>query len=414
MGNELEKPSEVMNDGRYTTLDKLQRRPVALPNPNTYSEKLLGGLHPDEVHYANKDLVIIKGGGFHHTRPSLDDDDQTNIEAVDNTLDTNEPTEVRPRKTWSNVPIPFRYINGNLPTVVKPYKPSRFNSNRRYTPSYSNLHYRISNPFDSSARFNTYDNRQTTLGRVETNEIYQAQPTSYIRPVYVPAPPGFNAQQHTLQKRSADPGPKVVQYHYQTRGNDAQPIVNYQIHDNGDYTSGGLQITRHNANFIPTERKDTVKAPTPVEDFSELEDLSTPPGANPLIASSQTPKLRPFDEPQPPISLRGDTDVNFLPPLPRENPLAERRSNEPTPTPFRPSRRIEEVDRTRERQPSFFVPLHVAPTGAPQPPVVTPSSAPLTLAVETPTRRLPRNRTGRFMEPRRRRPIRSKSLNPRV
>ncbi|KAK8736707.1 hypothetical protein OTU49_004607 [Cherax quadricarinatus] len=100
---------------KYTTLDRLQSErgaPPAFPRPEKHQ---LGGLHPDEVFYADDDLLIIKGGGFNSDafeEPSqpLDADDD----------DIREGSATRVSSVVAPLPSPHQEYNGNIPAIV-PY-----------------------------------------------------------------------------------------------------------------------------------------------------------------------------------------------------------------------------------------------------------------------------------------------------
>lgn len=104
---------------KYTTLDRLQSErgaPPPLPRPQKHQ---LGGLHPDEVFYADDDLLIIKGGGFNsdafeEPRQPLDDEDDYR---------EGSPSRVS-QVVVAARPSPHQEYNGNVPAIV-PYTPSR-------------------------------------------------------------------------------------------------------------------------------------------------------------------------------------------------------------------------------------------------------------------------------------------------
>jgi len=427
-----EKTPEVSKDERYTTLDKLNsnRDPVFLPDPHTYSKEILGGLHPDEVFYADNKLMIIKGGGFNVPYDVSNDIDghvkHIKTRPFGNGLAdaqlSEQPTNVRPAELFKDVPLPLRFINGDFATIVK----SNEGINRRdnfqqnsFAPLHHNTgfqpirrphHYRLasSNAIHQRLAPNRDDSldADSRLQTLENSGESMIAEASDMRPIAT-----IVSHPHAARKREANP--KVVQFHYQTRGSNAAPIVNYQVHNNGDITKGDLQITRLNGNKNSIKRQEN-KVGKPVannrqHEFSELEDLSTPAGRpNPLVPTAQTPRLKP-ETARLPISLRGDTDVNFLEPRPRANPLAEpvtsARISSPLPT-------AKPINRNRERQPSFFVPLH-------QTTVTSRLTEPTSRPAPSVRRLRPQQRSvirsnRRFMEPRRRRPTRQKSVSPRM
>ena len=109
-----EGPEPLVLGDTYTTVDRLQSArgaPPTLPRPQRHQ---LGGLHPDEVFYANDDLLITRGGGFHSEvfkEPSqlLHEDDAAQ--------------RVTPTQTASMVvlpPSPDQEYNGNIPVILPP------------------------------------------------------------------------------------------------------------------------------------------------------------------------------------------------------------------------------------------------------------------------------------------------------
>ncbi|XP_042861736.1 uncharacterized protein C6orf132-like [Penaeus japonicus] len=98
-------------DDKYTTLDRLQSErgaPPPLPRPRPHQ---LGGLHPDEVFYADDDLLIIKGGGFNSDvfqdpPQTLDEDERYEL----------EPSRLRPVAES----LHDREYNGNVPAFLPP------------------------------------------------------------------------------------------------------------------------------------------------------------------------------------------------------------------------------------------------------------------------------------------------------
>ncbi|XP_063846016.1 uncharacterized protein LOC135091885 [Scylla paramamosain] len=108
-------PEPLVLGDTYTTVDRLQSArgaPPRLPRPQKH---LLGGLHPDEVFYANDDLLITRGGGFHSEvfqEPSqlLHEDD---IAKEKDTLTKTSPIMSLP-------PSPDQEYNGNIPIILPP------------------------------------------------------------------------------------------------------------------------------------------------------------------------------------------------------------------------------------------------------------------------------------------------------
>ncbi|KAG0721952.1 hypothetical protein GWK47_045379 [Chionoecetes opilio] len=110
-----EGPEPLVLGDTYTTVDRLQSArgaPPRLPRPQKHQ---LGGLHPDEVFYANDDLLITRGGGFHsqvfqEPSQSLDED-------------YTEEDDIRRTHVGSagaRPPSPDQEYNGNIPIIVPP------------------------------------------------------------------------------------------------------------------------------------------------------------------------------------------------------------------------------------------------------------------------------------------------------
>lgn len=98
-------------DDKYTTLDRLQSERGTLPPLPRPRPHQLGGLHPDEVFYADDDLLIIKGGGFNSDvfqdpPQTLDDDERYQL----------EPSRLRP----VSAALHDREYNGNVPAFLPP------------------------------------------------------------------------------------------------------------------------------------------------------------------------------------------------------------------------------------------------------------------------------------------------------
>lgn len=110
-----EGPEPLVLGDTYTTVDRLQSArgsPPHLPRPQKHQ---LGGLHPDEVFYANDDLLITRGGGFHSEvfkEPSqlLHEDDE----------DTTQNTHTMVGGGAAPPPSPDQEYNGNIPIIVPP------------------------------------------------------------------------------------------------------------------------------------------------------------------------------------------------------------------------------------------------------------------------------------------------------
>lgn len=100
---------------KYTTLDRLQSERGALPPLPRPKKHQLGGLHPDEVFYADDDLLIIKGGGFNSDAfeeppQPLDADEE----------DPREGSASRVSSVVAPLPSPHQEYNGNIPAIVPP------------------------------------------------------------------------------------------------------------------------------------------------------------------------------------------------------------------------------------------------------------------------------------------------------
>lgn len=109
-------PEPLVLGDTYTTVDRLQSSrgtPPRLPRPQRHQ---LGGLHPDEVFYANDDLLITRGGGFHSE--VFEEPSQLLHEDDDDTKDEDVPTKVA--SAVSLPPSPHQEYNGNIPIIVPP------------------------------------------------------------------------------------------------------------------------------------------------------------------------------------------------------------------------------------------------------------------------------------------------------
>lgn len=103
---------------KYTTLDRLQSErgaPPPLPRPK---EHQLGGLHPDEVFYADDDLLIIKGGGFNSD--AFEEPPQP-LDADEEDIREGSASQVSP--VVAPLPSPDQEYNGNIPAIVPPPQP---------------------------------------------------------------------------------------------------------------------------------------------------------------------------------------------------------------------------------------------------------------------------------------------------
>lgn len=356
-------PKKAENpDTRYTTLDKLfnSRLPTQLPDPHTLSNDMLGGLHPDEVFYADKDLVIIKGGGFHSKDSHKGEDVSDLEEAAQNAVkpgpvgnelgEANDPriTNVRPDEKFSRVPLPFRFVNGNIPTIVRPHSNSQRGSNlpQHFRPVHQTAFRPMTRP---SPRF-----PHLSVSSSQHSLAYQQPPNSFQRDEIMIAEPSVVSASKVLPphtKRSADPS--VIGYHYQTRGSGSNmhSIVDYKIHKQSSSSSSHSQqqsrtvVHQQSHNIIPSgPQKPEQVRPSPPAAFNiqntnaqvNGENFSVPDGSAVvnLVPSVQVPRARPTPngastrgtEIKPtatPVSLEGDTRVNFLPPVPPVNRQAE-------------------------------------------------------------------------------------------
>lgn len=378
------------DDPRYTTLDKLfdSREPALLPDTHSLSNEVLGGLHPDEVYYADKDIVIIKGGGFSSKNNINVNDINNDIEqgTLSNSIKPADDEQagndiqlidVRPIDEFAKVPLPFRFINGNIPTIVKAADSAiSIQSNRRYQPLQSNgfrpLRQNAFMPFNSEIRRFSYEpsssnqiSRYSAFPEPLLSDAPLANYQSLDEDELMEASPSeqqiFSVVPHV--KRST--GNKVVQYHYQARGNSNKPIVDYKIHQNGQTDTDTTKFVHQptSLNNIATaakesvgniketisEVKDTTITQTSAKEslgniketnsevndntitqdnakdiFSELEDLSVPEGTPSFIPKTQVPK-------RPPTALRPQIDNR--PTTPQE----VHASQAPTKTSFKPS-----------------------------------------------------------------------------
>lgn len=393
-------------DARYTTLDKLfdARTPTKLPDPHSLPNDVLGGLHPDEVYYADKDLVIIKGGGFTsspYEKPSdLDEiEKETDKNRNKPSLHGNELGEandirlvnVRPDEQFSKVSLPFRFVNGNIPTIVQPgaARQAQFSRQQQKPAPSSAAQHRFRPVHQTSFRPTAPQGRRSHSFTPLASQQLRSYSSAPNRGNYqnldeeeiMEAEPSFVSVQRILPpvKRSADSS--VLSYHHQSRGTgeNAHSIVDYKLyHENAAGSASNTQLVHAAArgqnsqqNAIPLPHKGNPEFPVNQhgssasqqsdQTFDHLEDLSIPEGSNPSKPRFQTPKQRPGvprppqrpqtpateshfvpAQPQPtrqspprnptatipfeyqfPISLEGDTRVNFLPPLPPVHRQAE-------------------------------------------------------------------------------------------
>lgn len=472
------KPATITDkhDARYTTLDKLfdSREPTNFPDTHSLPNDVLGGLHPDEVFYADKDLVIIKGGGFttkqsYHKNDidiKLDTQKQIKAEQAGNELGdatNSRQINVRPDSLFANVRIPLRFVSGNIPTIVKPeFRPTRQTNIKhsvmqtKFTPVHQKSFVPMTSQQSvfsyspsSSDIFNRYTNRPTEI------DSHVENPTENYQSLDGDPMMAMSSGKHEVSvlapvKRSTDS--QFLQYHYQTRGNNARPIVDYKINKNGNTQSTSVsdrdKLKLGSQNTIPVSRKETfeseISSKQSSTNFSELEDLSAPANAPSLIPKFQVPKKRPstlklptikpssvqttqllhttitterphfkpslqlppnFKPSQPPqlrkqkpISLEGDTLVNYLQPRPPVNHQAEFLIREPVISHF-----------NQNVRPSF-INTRTIPTRVPLGQFIIQNESALhrapPLEFRTHFRQHGRQSNHRFTEPRRRQPIR--------
>lgn len=109
-------PEPLVLGDTYTTVDRLQSSrgaPPRLPRPQ---RNQLGGLHPDEVFYANDDLLITRGGGFHSE--IFEEPSQLLHEDDEDTKEQDVPVKVG--SAVAPPPSPHQEYNGNIPVIVPP------------------------------------------------------------------------------------------------------------------------------------------------------------------------------------------------------------------------------------------------------------------------------------------------------
>ncbi|KAK4323011.1 hypothetical protein Pmani_006248 [Petrolisthes manimaculis] len=251
----------VMDIGdKYTTLDRLQQERGALPPLPKPKKHQLGGLHPDEVFYADDDLLIIKGGGFNSDvfeEPSqtLDETDQ----------DVREGSATHVSSVVAPLPSPHHEYNGNIPSIVPP------------------PHQMTDQPFSlfvESASAKDYILVPHVLPQHSGVTVVAAPPANLITNNHLDTSKIITRRQFTIPYMYAPP---VYPTGYLT----------HPIHR-------PVSLVQH----TPTHHR--VSAP---------------------LRLPQTPQQNTFHLPantlQLPHSLAGDTDVNFLRPLPPVNPQAE-------------------------------------------------------------------------------------------
>jgi len=312
---------------RYTTIDRHQaERKVSKPqDTHSLPAETLGGLRPNEVFYANNDLLILKGGVFPPHKTYLKDNSIT---------DSSNDRKGKPNKFNTNV------IYDGLITRVP--APAKFNINRKddIKPA--------SEPLLTRRTRSSDENRDRKESSAEPQEELVFSPS---------------------RKRSVTAGSKVVHYHYQSRGKGSKPFVDYKIHKDGTFTDAASQRNNFSPSQKPasatkkqshssaqTERRPSFVAsaqlPPHPEATPEQQHTFRPSAQLPAHPQQQhafvpthsnrhvitpshqhTPPSHTFEEfPLPAsghrpqtrtVSLRGDTHVNFLPPLPPTNANAE-------------------------------------------------------------------------------------------
>jgi len=288
---------------RYTTLDKLFSHPGTGFKNKDLSADSLGGLHPDEVFYADHNLIIIKGGGFPTKIHYLEDN---NLGSVVNV------TDVRPDDLFAKVPLSLKYLNGNVPTIVKP------NSN---------------NPdavvFKPERSLSKRSDKLTNAAKKDHFEQFFAAPSRKI-----------STRVPSNKKR-------VVQYHYQSMGPNSRPIVDYKIHKDGSIDDKSFSSVKSPSLKTSPSLKRSRRLPDPIESNEEFAtsrpsfkpSIQVPADFSPSIPHHLLRQTTAKPSPPGSVSLHGDTDVNFLPPVPPVNHRAEdftpRRPGLANPTRFR-------------------------------------------------------------------------------
>lgn len=306
---------------KYTTLDRLQKERGPAPSFPPPQRHQLGGLHPDEVFYADDDLLIIRGGGFHSDtfqEPSQPLDD--NFEEDE---DFNESKRV---DSTASPPASDQEYNGNIPVILPPpkdnkdslpvvlpqqIKPSPFsifvggNSEKDfiYVPFVTN---QSPGPNDSTFETITH-NHITDNGTENSSKLRRA--ASVVVPYVYPAPAKPFAhqanKQPVYQQQKEFVQSQVTRHHFPNVQNQVvvQSQPNTQWEPLRQYQPVVLQQTAP----VPQSHYLVQGYPVvqPIDDlqYSELEiQPETPPVYH---------------------SLEGDTRVNYLPPLPSVNPEAE-------------------------------------------------------------------------------------------
>ncbi|KAK7074270.1 hypothetical protein SK128_006230, partial [Halocaridina rubra] len=318
---------------KYTTLDRLQRErgpPPKFPPPEQHQ---LGGLHPDEVFYADDNLLIIRGGGFNsdafqEPKQPLDDS------VYDGDEDYHESTRV---VSSGSSPSLDQEYNGNIPFILTPppaepkdnipvvlphqFKPSPLSI---FVGGSSNNHH-VYEPFfnmqSTDIRKSNFPLIPLSLNDINMNssEITSKlrRSASAVIPYVYPAPsintfaltqPTYQ-HQRTLQAHSTQQ--QTLSYHSQ-----AQPF-HHIIHNHPSTQRGPLQeyqpaVLQHVAlqpqshyviQSFPAVQNNPAVHVTNNQDYSQLE---LQPQTSPVYHS-----------------LEGDTRVNFLHPLPTRTPEAE-------------------------------------------------------------------------------------------
>jgi len=266
---------------RYTTIDRhfaaMQdtAKDAAAEDRARLSSESLGGLHPDEVFYANDDLLILKGGGFPVDR---------NYPRRDNAITDTDAAKKRAKKRKSAL--------------------------KR-------------NPSNSLANFLATKSDEVVLRRLprsseESPEHLEGFASSRAFPTVVRAPRGAS------QTSGAAAAPnKVLHYHYHSAGNGAKPFVDYSIHRDGTLVHGGTHARSNSQSRQQQPNRRQLSQDRETHQFRPSQRLP----ANTQSSHSQQDSS--FEEfpPSPPqpraVSLHRDTHVNFLPPLPSVDPGAE-------------------------------------------------------------------------------------------
>lgn len=347
---------------KYTTLDRLQRErgpPPSFPPPQ---RQHLGGLHPDEVFYADDDLLIIRGGGFNSdvfqepSQPLDDDDDREDIDESSRIVSSVSPPSTD-QEYNGNIPViipPPKESDGSIPvTLPRQFKPSPFSifvggsSKKDYilvpyveaqSPKGSNL--------DTVLEAVTHNHLSVNESKASSLKLRRA--VSTIIPYVYPAPANAFVLHHARRQPPVQSQRIVQNSANAQRQFVVQPIVHQQR-----FVQTPTIVQQQNVVRTPTivqqhpvvQYQQTYHRQAPVHREPIIQYQPVLQQQRPAVASHYAVPSYPVVEDNPVVhstlnqdypelelqpevpqvfhSLEGDTNVNYLPPLPRRDPAAE-------------------------------------------------------------------------------------------